>query len=381
MCTRPIQGFFRQSDGKKYFNPISQDSFRSGRTPSGYDFSGAVAPCIPCGKCLECRLKYSREWAIRCMHEAQMHASSSFVTLTYATEHLPFDGSVSKIEWQRFMKRLRYYYGKSGLRFLAVGEYGGKRSRPHYHALLFGLDFPDKVFFQYSRDGKTPLYRSPMLEKAWGKGICVIGDVTFESAAYVARYCLKKVDSAASARDYDRVHMQTGSCVQLEPEFLLSSRDGGIGRPFYDLYKDDIWRHDQVVIDGRTMTPPHRYFMWLKAEDPVLYEQVKKKRLESLARKSKKELMYARLRVREVLQESRQKRISRPLEDLLAENPLTFPAEPLGFWSHEVFPARLRGFKCASTPLLGVPRPHISRQMVFYCGYRKRNKLNLNSRN
>ena len=92
------------------------------------------------------------------------------------------------------MKKLRKALGKNGkrIRFFHCGEYGESTSRPHYHAIIFGYDFPDKKKWRTTDRGDI-LYRSPLLETLWDKGSSEIGSVTFESAAYVARYSLKKI--------------------------------------------------------------------------------------------------------------------------------------------------------------------------------------------
>lgn len=144
---------------------------------------------IPCGACAACRLDKALNWATRCVHEASQHEASCFITPTYSDEHLPEDYSVSVRELQLFNKKLRHHYG--AFRFFACGEYGEVGKRPHYHALLFGIDPPDKVLWSTSKRGER-LYRSETLERIWGKGHCLIGSVTLQSAGYCARYSLKK---------------------------------------------------------------------------------------------------------------------------------------------------------------------------------------------
>jgi hypothetical protein len=146
---------------------------------------------VPCGQCIGCRLERSRQWAIRCVHEAYGHEDNAFITLTYAPEHLPHDVSLNISHFQKFMKRLRKAISPKLVRFFHCGEYGELNQRPHYHACLFGYDFPDKVL--YTIRDECRLYRSPMLEKLWPMGFATVGDVTFESAAYVARYITKKL--------------------------------------------------------------------------------------------------------------------------------------------------------------------------------------------
>ena len=151
---------------------------------------------VPCGQCIGCRLERSRQWAIRCVHEASLHTDNCFITLTYSPDCLPSDGSLNHDDFQKFFKRLRKHIAPKKIRYYMCGEYGedlqqpSKLGRPHFHACLFGLDFDDKQLYIVRDDVK--LYTSATLEKIWGKGFVTIGDVTFESAAYVARYIAKK---------------------------------------------------------------------------------------------------------------------------------------------------------------------------------------------
>jgi hypothetical protein len=95
---------------------------------------------LPCGRCIGCRLERSRQWAVRCVHEASLHEKNCFITLTYSPENLPKDGSLDVSHFQKFMKRFRKRFGP-GIRFFHCGEYGESLSRPHYHACIFGFDF------------------------------------------------------------------------------------------------------------------------------------------------------------------------------------------------------------------------------------------------
>ena len=82
---------------------------------------------IPCGRCMECRLEYSRQWANRQMLEAATSDNNWFLTLTYDDEHLPKNSqgypTLVKNDVKKFMKDLReyysYHYGISGIRFFA----------------------------------------------------------------------------------------------------------------------------------------------------------------------------------------------------------------------------------------------------------------------
>jgi hypothetical protein len=202
---------------------------------------------VPCGRCIGCRLERSRQWAVRCVHEASLHEDNCFITLTYDDAHLPPGGSLVKRDFVLFMKRFRKMYG-SGIRFFHCGEYGTLLDRPHHHACIFGFDFPDKVF--WSSRANVPLFRSLSLETLWPFGFSTVGAVTFESAAYVARYVLKKITGDDAADHYGG----------LEPEYVTMSRRPGIARGWFDKYKDDVYPADRVVVREKFICKPPRYY-------------------------------------------------------------------------------------------------------------------------
>lgn len=204
---------------------------------------------LPCGRCVGCRLERSRQWAIRCLHESSLHRDNCFLTLTYSPENIPRDGSVSVREIQLFMKKLRAFLSPKKVRFLACGEYGSQLDRPHYHLLIFGYDFPDCELFFVSKAGEK-VYRSPELEKLWTKGFSTVGDVTFESAAYVCRYVLKKVNGDIAESHYGG----------RQPEFLLMSRRPGIGGDWIKKYSTDVYPKDYLTIRNGVKCHPPRYY-------------------------------------------------------------------------------------------------------------------------
>jgi hypothetical protein len=234
---------------------------------------------LPCGQCIGCRLKYSQEWAVRLMHENQMHEESCFITLTMNDEYLnnrENPHSLDKSEFQKFMKRLRKRYGKK-IRYFHCGEYGEKNYRPHYHAIIFGMDFKDKELFQ-TRD-EIRLYVSESLSELWPYGWSTIGEVTFESCAYVARYVTKKITGKDAEKHYMRWDPLTGEGTPIEAEYATMSRKPGIGKSWLDKYKNDVYPHDYVVIKKHQIRPP-RYYDKLLSEDELL--SIKEKRAEEL---------------------------------------------------------------------------------------------------
>lgn len=251
-----------------------------------------------------------------------MHENNSFITLTYRVTEQPAFGSLDLDHWQKFMKRFRrraeQKYGIKRIRFFACGEYGenldhslnGKLGHPHYHACIFGFDFPDKQLWQV-RDS-VKLYRSKFLEELWPYGYSSIGDVTFESAAYTARYVLKK-HLGKDADFYDLTNPYTGEFERLKPEFTVMSRRPGIGKPWYDKFKDDL-RKDFITSRGTKMLPPKFYDKQLEKEDPHRYEQVKEKRKLDAAERLKDDY-FDRLRDGEKIKEKKVKQLPRSLQN------------------------------------------------------------------
>jgi hypothetical protein len=188
--------------------------------------------------------------------------------------------SLDKTEFQRFMKRLRKRYGKK-IRFFHCGEYGEKNNRPHYHAIIFGMDFEDKELFQV-RD-EIRLYTSENLAQLWPYGFSTIGTVTMESCAYVARYVTKKQKGKDAEKHYIRWDPLTGEGIPIEPEYATMSRKPGIGKTWFDQYKSDVFPHDYVVINKHEVKPPRYYLEQLRGDkdNPTKeYLEVKAKRLE-----------------------------------------------------------------------------------------------------
>lgn len=236
------------------------------------------------------------DWALRCVHEASRWDDNCFITLTYDDEHLPVDGSLVKHHFQDFMKRLRRRIEPVRIRFFHCGEYGERLKRPHYHALIFGFDFRDRVLF--TERGEVKVYTSEFLTEVWGKGFCTVGDVCFESAAYVARYCVKKV---SGERKY--FHYVSPDGVMLQPEYTTMSRGSGIGRDWFDEFGSDVFPSDECVLRGRVLKPPRYYQKLYQVDDAEGHDLVLAKRKEFFQR-HQADCTPERLAVREVVQEA-----------------------------------------------------------------------------
>lgn len=303
-CYRPLSGY------RGHVNPST------GKRPIVFNRREAYAPAsatdadfsvqLPCGQCVGCRLEKSRQWALRCVHEASLYEQNCFITLTYDDEHLPKNKSLVKSHFQEFIRslrdRIRYdatlepehrvFSTHSSPRYMHAGEYGELNQRPHYHALLFNFDFPDKVLLRKQETGDW--YESKMLTEIWGKGFASLGALTFESAAYVSRYTLKKVTGERAAEHYgERI-----------PEYTTMSRRPGIGFNWLEKFKTDAYPSDQIAMRGRLMRPPAFYDKKLELADPQLFQYVKNRRSsDAKSIRDDPEFGVTRLRVKEIVKE------------------------------------------------------------------------------
>lgn len=156
-----------------------------------------------CGACPECLRKRANVWALRAVYEAREHAFNCMVTLTYDNYAYDEDGKiigelppdrnlhVDKRDVQLFVKRLRKWYSSitnEKIKFFVGAEYGSKTHRAHYHLILFGVRFPDLVYYKKSKRG-NPIYKSHKLTTLWKHGICTVDSININSA--IARYCTK----------------------------------------------------------------------------------------------------------------------------------------------------------------------------------------------
>lgn len=279
---------------------------------------------LPCGQCIGCRLDRSRQWAVRVCHEASGFDNNAFLTLTFSDENLNSRFSLVKSDFQNFMKRLRKEFigleyvlptAKSSnthpIRYFHCGEYGEKFERPHHHACLFNFDFSDKT--EWPTRKNSVLYHSETLDRIWGNGMCSIGEVNFETAAYVARYITKKVNGRdAASHYYHDCDPETGEAFYREPEYITMSRRPGIGsRWFQEFANSDVYTKDYLTIKGKKFKPPGYYDRLYDLEKPKQMAIIKQKRkLAGLAgadnntiRRLKVRAMCARARNNSLLRE------------------------------------------------------------------------------
>lgn len=283
-CFTPLQGWWASKPnhlGNRYVTFSPHYALRD------------MPVAVPCSGCLGCRLDSSKSWAIRGEHEARLHGKSncSFLTLTYKNSRLPVDGMIHLDEMQDFMKRLRINTGKK-LSMIYSGEYGDKTNRPHYHLIIFGENFKsDARPYKRSHHG-FPLWNSDLLDATWqGRGHAVVGNFSFLTAAYVARYILKKQTTRTvfpHRFDLDEwcTSIETGEVFnravyefenKTQP-FAQASRRPAIGRDFALKYLSDIYPADHCIINSKPCRPPRYYDRLLKDINPDMFASVKRQR-------------------------------------------------------------------------------------------------------
>lgn len=216
---------------------------------------------LPCGQCIGCRVQRAQDWALRCRHEASLYDASTWVTLTYDDAHLPAGNSLNYRHFQLFMKSLRFQHRGQTIRYYMCGEYGETTQRPHYHACLFNIHFPDQT--KHKTVAGKPYYISPTLTKLWPHGSHLIAPLTPQNAQYTALYITEKITGDAGDAHYgDRV-----------PPFNRMSLKPAIGSAWLERYIDDMRTTDSIRSDGQSYKPPKFYDRLHKRRYPESYKE------------------------------------------------------------------------------------------------------------
>ncbi len=286
-CFTPLQGYKDRQTGGLTFN-------KTGTTQ---------ALQVACGQCLGCRLDHALMWAIRIVHESYLHLDTQgncFVTLTYrdpeactdkqykAGHFIPADYSLRPRDVKNFIRALRKHEAKlakseerwpNKKKYFYCGEYGDENQRPHYHLCLFNHSFADQQLWKDDEGFYT--YTSELLEKLWPYGFSTITALNFETAAYCARYSLKKITGKKADDHYLRCD-DDGVAYWLLPEYIRMSTGNkakpcGLGVGFYEKFTDDIWPSDEVPVPGKGIIKkvPRYYQNILQSADPSQLELVK----------------------------------------------------------------------------------------------------------
>lgn len=267
VCYSPIKAYWSRRKNKNTRNYYPVFNPREGFTDKPL--------LLPCGKCEGCRRARAFEWSIRCQHESFYHKESYFLTLTYDKEHLPADRQLNRLDLQLFIKRLRKQFSGYKLRVFYCGEYGGKRHRPHYHLIVFGLPLKELGYKLYLHDISKKgnfNYVNPVISARWSKGLCTIGSFSPQSAAYVARYTTKKLSEQEQTS-------LSGKGISFVRPFIGMSNRPSIGQAFCDEFRNFICRTRKVIYglsssSGGTplfVSVPRYYRRYIEKHYPVLF--------------------------------------------------------------------------------------------------------------
>jgi hypothetical protein len=280
-CYHPVQGY-RRPNGQW--------------TGKDEDFYPSMTR--PCGYCTGCRFKKQQEWTVRCLNEQiTTPETSSFITLTYNTKKLPANSSLDYVHWQKFIRSLKKRNNGKKIRYFGVGEYGDNLGRPHFHAILFGHHFDDKIPLKGKKVNN--LYKSKQLQSAWcssdqePRGFVSVGDVTPESISYVCGYVQKKIYGQRQGQHYKYIDTVTGEVTEISnnntiylkaPEKAFMSRRPGIGTDYYDKFHSDMYRlnNNCIHIKGKAVAVPSFYNNKFKKDNPAEWLELQQLKEENM---------------------------------------------------------------------------------------------------
>ena len=220
---------------------------------------------VPCGKCPRCLARRTSWWSFRLMQEYKRSKSADFITLTYDTTYVPITANgflmLGKGDLQRFWKRLRKAHGNTDLaiKYYAVGEYGAKRQRPHYHAILFNAD-------------------REYVGKSWQRGDVYYGSVTEASVGYVLKYLNKDLRVTGKHKRDDRVKEFSVMSKRLGDNYLTPA--------MVEWHKADLLERMYCNLEeGKKISMPRFYRLRLYSDlerESIVNHVVKSHELEEL---------------------------------------------------------------------------------------------------
>lgn len=272
--------------GAKFFKDKKMRCLKPIRLMKNIDFElypdGLV---VPCGKCLNCRIQKRTEWTLRVIHESEFWKDKMFVTLTYNDESLPENGSLKKKDLQLFFKRLRKNYGKK-IKYFACGEYGDNTNRPHYHMVLFGVDWDDKnvIYNSWKHSDWNPAIKANAIKT-----------VIPERIQYVCKYIDKAYTIEMERDDYEK--------KGIEVPFRLVSN--GMGLQYLEKHRRKIEDLGYVSFRGKKRSLPRYYLNKTEIDVDEIYkeaEKIEKEEVEKIVgEKLTRDQAYRFLRPDEVL--------------------------------------------------------------------------------
>ncbi len=280
-CTSPVKCWLPKvsdSFGKKHlrFKP-----------PTPLNWNNYLPINTNCGHCLACDKSRAINTAIQLYCELRITKKSSFFTThTYDDDNLPLDGSVSYRHMKNTIQSIRRKYDKD-TRYYSQNEYGGNSKRAHTHFALFGLEINDLKIY----DSDNSL-KSESMDKIWKYGTTNIQRLEFGNCLYISsHHYQEKSNQNTKSHLIPYIHPVTFEIIkERKPEF--STRSLGIGREFYNLYFNDLFNNDSIIVNQQKFPVPKYFMNKLKSDDPELYEELKQLRLEKIETKTHAQNKY-----------------------------------------------------------------------------------------
>lgn len=293
-CKHPLLRFYnpRDADASQRIISLGQAMAENPKI-KGYEDVLTKSNCmlIPCGKCIGCRIRAKMDWATRMELEAKSTPWVWFITFTYDDKHVPtmnlatgelYEGGIGVWHKQeekpeavnvlnmddmtRFWKRLRKKQDK--IRYFYCGEYGENTARPHYHAIIYGLQMPDLEKVK----GRNQYYSSKMLEETWGLGQVTIAYAEPGTYNYVAGYVTKKMHGN-DKQEYAE--------IGLPAPYACMSRRPGIGMDWLETNIDKLYEQPHIQLAGKTAPIPRAFDKIMEERDPERLWRAKQRRQQS----------------------------------------------------------------------------------------------------
>lgn len=289
-CYSPLNGYYKREDGQSKFTIVGKQA----------SFDAQLAQ-TSCGQCIGCKIQKAKDWGIRCVHEMQMHETSIFVTLTYEnTPEKCYDNeSLNPDHLQQFWKNIRKKLSPQKIKYYACGEYGSDKGRPHYHAIMFGIELDDRVPEFTTKQGET-YYSSEKLTKSWGFGGVRFAAADIGTAIYISKYITKKhTGDLADTSYFSHIDTKTGEWVEKIPEFTRMSTKPAIGLNWLKKYYNTEVVKGYLTHEGTKYRVPKYYKDELEKLSPSLHEELVHNILQHLPTHKEEADSYERLLDRE----------------------------------------------------------------------------------
>lgn len=240
---------------------------------------------VPCGKCCNCKKNRANQWLVKMKEEIkQSKKQAYFVTLTYNNKSVPVETdpetgeiklSTSKTDCQTFIKRLRSNLPYK-IKYYMVSEFGGKTGRPHYHAIIFGIDINDVDKINQSWNSGRYIE---------DRGYVYIGTATDESIRYVLKYIRKQTNDPGVFQLYSKdigneyVNRMKKYHITNPVENYYYTEKGGIKYPLPRIYKKKLFSKITNQRIGKEISLKNKVIDFEKIKKVIIIENEKQKQI------------------------------------------------------------------------------------------------------